>query len=99
MSVAVLVAPWLSLAVLTDFAQEAELADRIVAAERGMAGAAPLERALYQYALGKAHADRGEALGISFLQAAGCGDAIRQAQEIADVGGIGAHISPYLRPS
>jgi tetratricopeptide (TPR) repeat protein len=51
---------WHSLALLVDFAEHTEVADRLVAAEKSMQGAHPLERALYYYALGKARADRGE---------------------------------------
>jgi tetratricopeptide (TPR) repeat protein len=53
-------APWLSLAVLVDFSGERDLADRVVAAEAGMASAARYERGIYDYALGKVWADRGE---------------------------------------
>jgi tetratricopeptide (TPR) repeat protein len=53
-------ATWMSLATLVDFARESELADRIFANERAMENAAPNERAIYYYALGKAHADCGE---------------------------------------
>ena len=53
-------APWLTLVLLVDFAREPELADRLIAGERGMERAAPGERGNYCYALGKAHADRGE---------------------------------------
>ncbi|MGZ5816629.1 MAG: tetratricopeptide repeat-containing sulfotransferase family protein [Croceibacterium sp.] len=52
--------PWLSLSVLANFAQEPELADRIVAAERQMQAAVPGQRGTYYYALGKAHADLGD---------------------------------------
>lgn len=51
---------WLLLATSADLAREPALAERIVAAERGMERAAPSQRAAYYYALGKAHADRGE---------------------------------------
>ncbi|HEY6813957.1 MAG TPA: sulfotransferase [Croceibacterium sp.] len=53
-------ATWVSLAALVDFAREPELAERLIAGERTLAGAAPLERAAFCYALGKAHADRAE---------------------------------------
>jgi tetratricopeptide (TPR) repeat protein len=51
---------WIALATAVDLAGEAELAERVVAAERHMAGAAPAHRAAYYYALGKVHADRGD---------------------------------------
>jgi hypothetical protein len=51
---------WLSLAMAVDLAQEAELAARLVAAETAAERAEPAQRAAYYYALGKAHADRGE---------------------------------------
>jgi tetratricopeptide (TPR) repeat protein len=51
---------WLALAGAVDLAREPAVAERIIAAERGMAGAPPGERAAYGYALGKVHADRGE---------------------------------------
>lgn len=51
---------WLPLSTLVDFAEEPELAERIVAAGRAIAGAAPAARAAYSYALGKAYADLGE---------------------------------------
>jgi len=53
-------AAWLSLALLVDFAREADLAERLIASEPAMAGAPPAELGNYYYALGKAHADRGE---------------------------------------
>lgn len=53
-------AAWHSLATLVDFAREPELADRLVAAEIAAENGAPDDRAQYYYALGKAHADRGE---------------------------------------
>lgn len=53
-------APWLSLGLLVDFAQDAELAERLIAHEAGMASARPAEVGSYYYALGKVHADRGE---------------------------------------
>jgi tetratricopeptide (TPR) repeat protein len=52
--------PWLSLSMLIDFAAEDGLTKRVIAAERAMAAAPPLERGSYYYALGKAHADHGE---------------------------------------
>lgn len=52
--------PWMSISVLVDFAREPELAERIIAAESAIARAARSEQAAYYYALGKAHADRGE---------------------------------------
>jgi tetratricopeptide (TPR) repeat protein len=52
--------PWLSLAMVADFAREPELAERLIAGEEAMARAAPGEHGSYCYALGKAHADRGE---------------------------------------
>jgi tetratricopeptide (TPR) repeat protein len=51
---------WIALATAFDLARETELAERIFAAESHMAGAAPAHRAAYYYALGKAHADRGD---------------------------------------
>jgi tetratricopeptide (TPR) repeat protein len=51
---------WLPLSALVDFAAEPELAERLFAAERHIDAAAPALRAMYYYALGKAHADRGE---------------------------------------
>lgn len=51
---------WQSLATLVDFAREPELAERIDAATTTMEAAAPAERGVFHYALGKAHADRGE---------------------------------------
>lgn len=51
---------WLPLATLTDFARAPELAAAIADAEHRMQAAPVLERAAYYYALGKAHADRGE---------------------------------------
>ncbi|MBO9518097.1 MAG: sulfotransferase [Porphyrobacter sp.] len=52
--------PWLMLATSANLARETELAERIIAAEAGMEKARPAERAPYFYALGKAHADRGD---------------------------------------
>jgi tetratricopeptide (TPR) repeat protein len=51
---------WLMLATSVDLGSEPEVADRLVAARRDMEQAAPAERASYQYALGKAFADRGD---------------------------------------
>jgi tetratricopeptide (TPR) repeat protein len=51
---------WHFLSVLVDFAEETELADRLLASERAMQRAPELERAYYYYALGRAHASRGE---------------------------------------
>jgi len=51
---------WLALAMAADLAREPALADRIVAAERGMARSIPTERAAYFYALGKVWAARNE---------------------------------------
>ncbi len=50
---------WLLLSQTADLARDAAAGDRIVAAGPHMAGMPPAERALYLYALGKAHADRG----------------------------------------
>jgi tetratricopeptide (TPR) repeat protein len=51
---------WIALATAFDLAFESDLAKRIFAAESRMAAAAPAHRAAYYYALGKAHADRGD---------------------------------------
>lgn len=51
---------WHSLALLVDFAAEHDLAERLIANERRMQSAPPVERARYYYALGKAHANCGE---------------------------------------
>ena len=51
---------WLSLATLINFADDPELAERMLAVEPAMAGAPPVHAGPYFYALGKAHADRGE---------------------------------------
>jgi len=51
---------WLTLGLLVDFAEDAELTDRLFAGQRDLAGAAPGERGSFYYAIGKAHADRGE---------------------------------------
>lgn len=63
---------WLSLATLTDFAGDADLAERIIAREKAMAAAPPAERGAYYYALGKVHADRGEyaPAGHAFMRGA-----------------------------
>ena len=53
-------AAWLSLAMSLDFAKQSEWADRVIAAERGMAGAPPAQQAPYYYAKGKAHAETGD---------------------------------------
>jgi hypothetical protein len=50
---------WHSLSQLVNFDREPRLFDRIVAGERSLDGVPAMERALYHYALGKAHADRG----------------------------------------
>lgn len=50
---------WHSLALLVDFAEEPELAERMAASERALQGAPQAERANFYYALSKAHADRG----------------------------------------
>jgi hypothetical protein len=51
---------WQALGTLVDYADEPELAERLIALEPTMERAPSIERALYYYALGKAHADRGE---------------------------------------
>lgn len=51
---------WLMLATSVDLGSETEVADRIVAAGREMDQAESAERAPYDYALGKAFADRGD---------------------------------------
>ena len=51
---------WLALSMSADFSREPVLADRLIAAGRGMEGAAPSQQVPYRYALGKAHAERGE---------------------------------------
>jgi tetratricopeptide (TPR) repeat protein len=51
---------WLSLATSADLASEPALADHILAAEREMDCAAPLDRPPYFYAVGKVHAARGD---------------------------------------
>ncbi len=50
---------WLALSMAVDLSRETELADRLIAAERGMDRATPLEHAPYYHALGKVHAERG----------------------------------------
>ncbi|MBO0749310.1 MAG: sulfotransferase [Porphyrobacter sp.] len=52
--------PWFVLALSADLGRESDLAERIIAAEPGIANAIPSQRAPYYYALGKTHADRGE---------------------------------------
>jgi hypothetical protein len=54
--------PWLSLALIVDFAQDSELTERLLAGERVMAHSSPVERASYGYVLGKAYADIGDPL-------------------------------------
>ena len=51
---------WLPLSTLVNFADEPDLTDRIIAAERHLEKTPPAVRAVHCYALGKAHADRGE---------------------------------------
>jgi hypothetical protein len=51
---------WLALSMATDLASEPALAERLVAAERGMDRAQPGDRAAYYYALGSLLAARGE---------------------------------------
>lgn len=51
---------WYSLAMTIDFAREPELADRLIAGSADMESAPPRQRVPYDYALGKAHADRGD---------------------------------------
>jgi tetratricopeptide (TPR) repeat protein len=53
-------AAWLSLGLLLDFADHPDLAERLIASERAMMGAPPSELGNFYYALGKAHADRGD---------------------------------------
>jgi tetratricopeptide (TPR) repeat protein len=53
-------AAWLSLAMSVDLAAEPAVADRILSAERHMAGAEAAQRAAYYFALGKARAELGE---------------------------------------
>jgi tetratricopeptide (TPR) repeat protein len=52
--------PWLSLAMLVDLAADVEVAEMIFANQRAMQTATPSDFGNYCYALGKAHADRGE---------------------------------------
>ena len=57
---------WIALATSFDLEREADLAERIVAAEQAMDPATPADRAAYNYALGKVHTDRGDhALAIA----------------------------------
>jgi len=51
---------WLALSMSADLSREPVLADRLIAAARGMEGAASSQQVPYCYALGKAHAERGE---------------------------------------
>lgn len=51
---------WLPLSTLVNFAEEPDLAERIVAAESAMEAAPPAARAAHSHALGKAYADLGE---------------------------------------
>ena len=51
---------WLSLAMSADLASDAALTDRLFAAGRHMENAMPAQRAAYAFAVGKAHAERGE---------------------------------------
>lgn len=51
---------WRSLATLIDFADHPVLAERVFASEQTMETAAPSERAVHYYTLGKAHADLGQ---------------------------------------
>jgi hypothetical protein len=51
---------WFSLSMAVDFSQEPELAERLIAGAPSMEGAAAAQRVSYFYAMGKAHADRGE---------------------------------------
>ena len=64
---------WLSLALLVNFADEADLRDRIIGAEQGMARAPLNERGIYYYALGKAYADLGEHAAAFAAYATGAG--------------------------
>jgi tetratricopeptide (TPR) repeat protein len=52
--------PWLVLTMSADLVREPNLADRIIAAEPGIAKDVPAQYAPYCYALGNAHAVRGE---------------------------------------
>lgn len=51
---------WYLLSMLVDFAGEADLADRLFANEPEMQAASRVERAYFYYAVGTAHANRGE---------------------------------------
>lgn len=51
---------WFSLSMAVDFAQRPDLAERLIDGAPAMEGRTSLEHASYFYALGKAHADRGE---------------------------------------
>lgn len=62
---------WQALGTLVDFADEPELAERLIALEPEMEDAPEIERIIYGYALGKARADRGEhALAFSAVDQA-----------------------------
>lgn len=83
---------WLALAQSVDLAADSALADRIIAAERGMEAAIPTERAGHCYALGKVHAARNEhalafaafARGAYLLKSAVAYDRERDRAEAAD---------------
>ena len=63
---------WYLLSLAVDFASEPALADRLIAAERGMGNAPPGEQAAYLHALGKLHDGRGEhALAFAAFTRAG----------------------------
>jgi tetratricopeptide (TPR) repeat protein len=51
---------WFGLSIVTNFAREPDLADRLIAAAPGMESIKLEERVPFQYALGKVHADRGD---------------------------------------
>jgi tetratricopeptide (TPR) repeat protein len=51
---------WHTLSLMLDFAAEPALAERLAGQAGAIGGSAPADRAFYHYALGKAHADRGE---------------------------------------
>lgn len=51
---------WFSLAMAVDFAERPDLAERLICGASAMEGRAADQRSPYLYALGKAHADRGE---------------------------------------
>jgi len=70
---------WLSLATLVDLAKDEDLAERIVAAERAMAAAAPGDRATFGYALGRARHARGE-IDAAFATFAAGAALLRQGQ-------------------